>query len=229
MLTILDEINKLLSYLNINTKYLNKAYTLLSLIPMIWIAKILFSMDKSSIMNPFWGYLLALIVLFYFFILNFLYYFFGKNTKFDITQLMAQKLPDEMFTSDNVSSNPKSLSKNENIVKINYVPNYENILSKNIDYLIKTNKIKTQELINNNYLVPLNTLYPYYIVSRDLKRNCYVIKIGTDFNNMSEIGTIDNTNEITTLGLFIVGGPYMRNNVKYNRMWKLKLIIKDKN
>lgn len=232
MIAILNEINSFLGYLNINSTYLNKLYTVISAFPLFFLIKSLIDMNKSNMMSiAFLGYVLATISIFYFLILNFMYYFFGKNTKLDITQLMAKKLPDEMFTSDmnTVNNNNSALPDDVTKINIEYVPGYSIKLKRNIEKLIENDEITTQDYKkNNSFRVPANTLYPYYYVTHDKdKLGYYAIKIGTDLENFETIGYVYAGREkLVTLGLFITGGPFYSNEIEYNQAYGLKLIIK---
>lgn len=97
MLTILDGISRFLLYLNISQKYLNRLYTIAASIPIFYIFKLAlrFYVEKNTPL--FLTNMLLFIFFLYFLILNFMYYFLGKNSRFDITQYFAKVLPDEVF------------------------------------------------------------------------------------------------------------------------------------
>ena len=232
MLTILDEINKALGYLNINTKYINKMYTLLAPIPIFFVIKSILDM-KASLLPAISGYVIGLILLLYFWVLNFMYYFLNKNKNLDITQLLAKKLPDEMFNNDMDSNNVNStvkLSPDTTLLNIEYVSDYSLILRKNIDYLIENKKLIVRDYKKDDgFLVAKNTLYPYYFVSRSSDPGYYDVKIGKDLNSLETIGKVYSGREkITTLGLFITGGPFKSNGIIYNKSYGLQLIAKNK-
>jgi hypothetical protein len=224
MLTILDEINKFLNYLNINTKYLNRIYTIISIVPIYLAIKMIVSIFKTNLALTNIGYIIILVVVIYFWILNFLYYFMEKNTIFDITQLMAKKLPDEVFNVASTLKNTNISNIDSSELKIEYIPRHGIELKKNIKYFLDSGIIKGNN--GEGFLIPINTLYPYYYVEKDNDPDYYKVLIGTNLDNLSIIGRVyTGGQKISTLGLYITGGPFKQNNIQYNKVYGLKLLV----
>lgn len=231
MITILDEINKILSYLNINSKYLNRAYVIVSILPIGFLLKSLIDM-RNSINTLYILYVFAFVLIIYFWILNFMYYFLNKNTLFDITQLLAKKMPDEMFNHDmeptRTNSKSSSLSVDQEILPIQYIPTFDLEIQKMVERLINSNSIVVDKdyQAHNSYLIPKNTLFPYYSLKRDNDKRYYAVFIGTSLDNLKLVGRVDTHGQsIKSLGLFLVGGEFSVDNKVYKTEYKLQLVV----
>ena len=78
LLDMINGIHKFLGYLDISPKYLNRAYTLLSLIPTAYILRIVYGLylNQNYLQMALYG--IGFCVLLYFWVLNIFYYFFDK-------------------------------------------------------------------------------------------------------------------------------------------------------
>ena len=78
ILDLINGIHKFLGYLDISPKYLNRAYTILSIIPTAYILRIVYGMFANQ--NYFQAilYTVGFLVLVYFWVLNIFYYFLNK-------------------------------------------------------------------------------------------------------------------------------------------------------
>lgn len=229
ILEIISGIHRFLGYLDISMKYLNRAYTIVGIFPTLYILRIVYGLFEHENYLQFTLYLFIFIILTYFIILNIFYYFFDKNVKWDVTQLFVKYLPDEVFNIENTNEVEKDLVEklNGEELKINYVPDYNVLLTKNINNLIKSNNILINDLEQGDlYQIPRNTLYPFYNIERT--NNNYLVKVGSNYENMFVIGTIETTEDIKTLGLFIRGGLFKKDGVTYKEVYQLQLIAEKK-
>lgn len=97
LLDIINSVHKFLGYLDISPKYLNRGYTILSVIPTMYLLRIIYGLWQNQNYLQFFLYGIGFLVLVYFIILNVFYYFLDKNTKADVTQLFVKYLPEEAF------------------------------------------------------------------------------------------------------------------------------------
>ena len=104
LLDVINGLNKFLGFLDISPKYSNRAYTLLSIIPTVYILRIVYGLWLNQNYIQLVIYSLVFIGLVYFIVLNFFYYFLDKNLKGDITQLFVKYLPDDAFNIQNEES-----------------------------------------------------------------------------------------------------------------------------
>lgn len=88
LLDLINRVHKFLGYLDISPKYLNRGYTILSVIPTLYLLRIVYGLWQNQNYLQFFLYGLAFLVLVYFTVLNVFYYFLDKNTKADVTQLL---------------------------------------------------------------------------------------------------------------------------------------------
>lgn len=158
--------------------------------------------------------------------------FLDKNTKADVTQLFVKYLPDEAFNIQTEESidNGNSIDKvNTQEVMVSYDEDYQLKLAENMRYLIGNGEIKTNELGRmDGFLVDRNTLYPYYYVKKTGEKE-YVLNIGRSYSDMEKVGTIrlDSTEDtLEPVGLFIVGGDFVKDGLRYHEPYRLKLIAK---
>ena len=99
------------------------------------------------------------------------------------------------------------------------------------DYLQKL--ISKDELATNaiaqGFVIPKNTLYPYYFVKQRSDSE-YSLQIGTSYSDLTTIGRIywNGEKALEPVGLFITGGDFVKNDVKYHEPYSLKLYVKKK-
>lgn len=227
LLDIINGFHKFLSSLDISPKYLNRAYTILSIFPTLYVLRIVYGLWQNQNYIQFVIYLLIFVALVYFVILNFVYYFFDKNVKGDVTQLFVKVLPDEVFNFEKSSQISRKLMPNTSEAKIDYVDNYVIQLEENIGKLIEQEKIPTNTLKDEDgFLIMKNTLHPYYYLKKTAEES-YDLEIGTDFQDLKKIGTVHTKGAPNPMGLFIVGGDFIKDGLRYHERYHLKLILKD--
>ncbi|MDN6640000.1 MAG: hypothetical protein L0L10_04385, partial [Tetragenococcus sp.] len=172
-------------------------------------------------------YLIVFIILLYFVVLNFFYYFFDKNVKGDVTQLFAKYLPEDAFNIEEGSQISQNLMPNTSEVSVDFVDNHELQLEKNIEALISQDKIPTNNLTDSDgFLLMKNTLHPFYYLKK-VSEDEYDLQIGTSYQDLEKIGTIHQAEALDPVGLFIVGGDFVKDGVRYHERYHLKLLVKD--
>ena len=227
ILDLINGIHKFLGYLDISPKYLNRAYTILSIIPTAYILRIIYGMFANQ--NYFQAilYTIGFLVLVYFWVLNIFYYFLNKNMKFDVTQTFVKVLPDEVFNieGETISTTDIDRLTTEKAV-IDFEEDYQLVLANHLQTLIAQEELAIKPS-SNDFTIPKNTLYPYYFVKQQGK-NEYVLQIGTSYTEMTKVGTIQWTGKqpLEPVGLFITGGDFVKNDVKYHEPYSLKLYVK---
>ncbi|CUS25701.1 hypothetical protein FC70_GL000904 [Paucilactobacillus oligofermentans DSM 15707 = LMG 22743] len=92
MLTILDMINRSLSYFNVNTKLKNQAYVVVGFFGEFYLFYVAFRLLKNQAYVRGLLFMLAFAALMYFVVLNFIYYFTDKKAKFDISPKIEKLL-----------------------------------------------------------------------------------------------------------------------------------------
>lgn len=225
MLEIISGINKFLSYLDISTKYLNRAYTLISILPTLYIMKLVFDFYKTGHLIKASVFLFFVFVLIYFIILNTLFYFFDKNVKWDVTQLFTKYLPEEIFNIVEDSKEGFVKELNGETLEIEEVKNSNVILSKLITQLIDTKEIETNDLsLGDNYLIPNHTLFPYYHIEK-ITDSEYHLFVGDSYSTLEYFGKIVSERNFKSLGLFILGGNFKKDGIHYKEHFKLKLVV----
>lgn len=228
LLDIINSFHKFLGYLDISPKYLNRAYTILSLFPTLYILRIVYGLWGNQNYIQFSLYLIVFIILLYFVVLNFFYYFFDKNVKGDVTQLFAKYLPEDVFNIEEGNQISQSLMPNTSEVSVEFVDNHELRLEENIQTLISQDKIPTNNLTNSDgFLLMKNTLHPFYYLKK-VSEDEYELQIGTSYQDLEKIGTIHQTEALDPVGLFIVGGDFVKEGVRYHERYHLKLLVRDK-
>lgn len=90
MFTLLDGLNRFLSYFNLKIKVKNRLYIVLGAITTAYIGYLTWNFFQYNAYGRGVIYLLIFLVLLYFLVLNILYYFFDKNVKWDITPLFEK-------------------------------------------------------------------------------------------------------------------------------------------
>lgn len=233
LLDIINSVHKFLGYLDISPKYLNRGYTILSVIPTLYLLRIVYGLWQNQNYLQFFLYGIAFLILVYFIILNIFYYFLDKNVKADVTQLFVKYLPDEVF---NIQDEENTMANNGTIDKVNtqeavvsYDEDYQLKLAENMRYLIGNGEIKVNDLGRmDGFLVDRNTLYPYYYVKKVSDKE-YILNIGRSYSEMEPVGrmTVASAEDtIEPVGLFIVGGDFVKDGLRYHEPYRLKLIVK---
>lgn len=229
ILEIISGIHKFLGYLDISQKYLNRAYTTISIIPTLYIIRFIIGFYTKENYIQFWIYLNLFLILSYFIVINILYYFFDKNVKWDITQLFAKHLPEDVFNVSEVNAVEFAKSIDGELLIIDLVPDYNVKIIKNLNNLIDRKELVINDISNSDgYLIPKNTLYPYYSIVKDIEPNKYLVSIGNSYENLEHIGTITTEKKFKSLGLYVLGGKFKKDGVDYREPYNLKLIVKYK-
>ncbi|MDT2662294.1 hypothetical protein P7E02_20600 [Enterococcus hulanensis] len=226
-LDVINGLNKFLGFLDISPKYSNRAYTLLSIIPTVYILRIVYGLWLNQNYIQLVIYSLVFIGLVYFIVLNFFYYFLDKNLKGDITQLFVKYLPDDAFNIQNEESKKqKKVFEQAEEVPVDFNEDYQLILVENIQALIEGQEITTRDLTKQEgFLIEENTLYPYYYV-KQIDAGTYQLQIGKNYRELETIGTIRQTEPLRPIGLFIVGGDFVKDGVRYHEPYRLKFLAK---
>lgn len=227
LLDVINGLNKFLGFLDISPKYSNRAYTLLSIIPTVYILRIVYGLWLNQNYIQLVIYSLVFIGLVYFIVLNFFYYFLDKNLKGDITQLFVKYLPDDAFNIQNEESKKKKkVFEQTEEVPVDFNEDYQLILVENIQALIEGQEITTRDLTKQEgFLIEENTLYPYYYV-KQIDAGTYQLQIGKNYRELETIGTIRQTEPLRPIGLFIVGGDFVKEGVRYHEPYRLKFLAK---
>lgn len=227
LLDIINGLNKFLGFLDISPKYSNRAYTLLSIIPTIYILRIVYGLWLNQNYLQLVLYGLVFVGLVYFIILNFFFYFFDKNLKGDITQLFVKYLPDDAFNIQNEKQQKtKKVFEQAQEIPVDFTEDYQLRLVENIQALIDDNEIKTRDLTEEEgFLIEENTLYPYYYV-KQIDSSTYRLQIGKNYRDLETIGTIRQNEPLSPIGLFIIGGDFVKDGVRYHEPYRLKFLVK---
>ncbi|MFV0560621.1 MAG: DUF6681 family protein [Enterococcus sp.] len=232
LLDIINGVHKFLGYLDISPKYLNRGYTILSVIPTLYILRILYGLWLNENYFQFFLYGVGFLALLYFIILNVFYYFFDKNSKADVTQVFVKYLPDEAFNiqaEENSKKNHRQLKEAQK-VQIDFFEDYQLKLAENMAQLVANGEVPINDLSNQDgFLIEANTLYPYYYVKKQTELQ-YVLKIGKNYGNLEEIGLIQLTPEqlpFEPVGLFIIGGDLVKDGIRYHEPYRLELVAKE--
>lgn len=227
LLDIINGLNKFLGFLDISPKYLNRAYTLLSILPTLYVLRIVYGLWSNQNYLQFFLYSLVFIVLIYFSVLNFFYYFLDKNLKLDITQLFVKYLPDDAFNiqSEQAKQNRK-LFEHAKEISVDFNEDYQLRLVENIQALIDEQEITTNDLTKHEgFLIEENTLYPYYYV-KQINDQTYQLQIGKNYRDLEPVGMIRQTEPLNPIGLFIVGGDFVKQGIRYHEPYQLKFLAK---
>ena len=217
MLTILDGISRFLFYLNISQKYLNRLYTIAASIPIFYIFKLalMFYVEKNTPL--FLTNILLFIFFLYFLILNFMYYFLGKNSRFDITQHFAKVLPDEVFL-DNTG---KLTLGPENVDFIPLELNDEKEFQLFVDSLLvlgHNSDNRGNELTNRGFSLP------YYKIQNGRGRMRIFLSIDDGrYREYAHLKTSRSYDDI--VGVFLFGGKVDYDGILIKENYRLKLAI----
>lgn len=227
LLDMINGIHKFLGYLDISPKYLNRAYTMLSIIPTAYILRIVYGLflNQNYVQATF--YSIGFLILVYFWVLNIFYYFLDKNVKGDVTQVFVKVLPVEVFNIESESVGTTKIDHlNTEKVRIDFEEDYQLVLADHLQTLISRDELRLQPL-KTGFTIPKNTLYPYYFIKQQAADR-YILQIGTSYSELTPIGTIQWQGEKTLepVGLFITGGDFIKDDVKYHEPYSLKLYVK---
>lgn len=227
LLDIINGLNKFLGFLDISPKYSNRAYTLLSILPTVYILRIVYGLWLNHNYLQLAIYSLVFLILVYFFVLNFFYYFLDKNVKADITQLFVKYLPDDAFNIQNEQpKRAKKVFEQAEEVSVDFVEDYQLRLAEDVQELIAGGELTTRDLTKEEgFLIEENTLYPYYYVKQIASRH-YQLQIGKNYRELETIGTIQPKEALKPIGLFIVGGDFVKDGVRYHEPYRLKFLVK---
>ncbi len=227
LLDIINGLNKFLGYLDISPKYLNRGYTILSIFPTVYILRIVYGLWLNQNYVQFFLYSVVFLVLVYFLILNVFYYFLDKNSKLDVTQLFVKYLPDDAFNIQGERKQAKSIpTEDAKEIRVDYLEDYQLRLASNIQSLIDSNDLRVRDIEKEEgFLISENTLYPYYYLKQENEKT-YSLQIGTSYRDLEKVGEIHQTTELHPLGLFIVGGDFIKNGIRYHEPYRLKLLAR---
>ncbi|MGG5316683.1 DUF6681 family protein [Enterococcus sp. AZ072] len=227
LLDIINGLNKFLGYLDISPKYLNRGYTVLSIFPTVYILRIVYGLWLNQNYLQFFLYSIVFIVLVYFLILNVFYYFLDKNSKLDVTQLFVKYLPDDAFNIQVEGKKTKSMpTEDAKEIQVDFVEDYQLKLAGNIQALIDAKELAVRDIEKEEgFLISENTLYPYYYLKQE-NATTYSLQIGTSYHDLEKVGEIHQTTELHPLGLFIVGGDFIKNGTRYHEPYRLKLLAR---
>ncbi|MBO0454100.1 MULTISPECIES: DUF6681 family protein [Enterococcus] len=227
LLDIINGLNKFLGFLDISPKYSNRAYTLLSIIPTVYILRIVYGLWLNQNYLQLVIYSLVFIGLVYFIVLNFFYYFLDKNLKGDITQLFVKYLPDDAFNIQNEKAKKaKKVFEQAQEIPVEFNEDYQLKLVENIQALIDGKEITTRDITKQEgFLIDENTLYPYYYV-KQIDSATYQLQIGKNYRELETIGRIRQKEPLRPIGLFIVGGDFVKEGVRYHEPYRLKFLAK---
>lgn len=227
LLDIINGLNKFLGFLDISPKYSNRAYTLLSIIPTVYILRIIYGLWLNQNYLQFILYSLVFLALLYFIVLNFFYYFLDKNVKGDITQLFVKYLPDDAFNiQGDKPQQKKKVFEQAKEIDVDFNPDYQLKLVEDIQALIDGQEITTRNLEREEgFLIEENTLFPYYYV-KQVDTRTYHLQIGKNYRDLETIGTIRQAEALNPIGLFIVGGDFVKDGIRYHEPYRLKFLSK---
>lgn len=68
-------------------------------------------------------------------------------------------------------------------------------------------------------------MYPYYYV-KETAPETYLLQIGRNYRDLETIGTIHQVEPLRPVGLFIVGGDFVKDGVRYHEPYRLKFLAK---
>lgn len=229
LLDIINGIHRFLGYLDISPKYLNRGYTILSIIPTVYILRIIFGLAQNKNYLQLILYSLIFLMLVYFLVLNICYYFLGKNLKIDVTQLFVKYLPDEAFNIEVESANANKINLlTTEKVPVDFHEDYQLILAEYLSELMTSGAIVHNTSVNEGYVIAKNTLYPYYFIKKISDKE-YALQIGKSYSKLTTIGKIERDEKqgsLEPVGLFIAGGDFIKDGVRYHEPYQLKLYVK---
>ncbi|GCF92307.1 hypothetical protein NRIC_01980 [Enterococcus florum] len=228
ILEIINGLNKFLGFLEISPKYLNRGYTLLGLLPTFYIMRIIYGLWLNHNYFQMILYTVVFLLFLYFFVLNFFYYFLDKNLKIDITQLFVKYLPDEAFNIQQENKKKKQEFDSAEEIAIDFIEDYQLIVAENIQWLVEKGELRTNDLSESEgFLIDKDTLYPYYYLKM-VREGHYIVQIGHSYQTLSTIGEVYSSETLKPIGLFIIGGDFVRSGVRYHEPYQLKLLVRSK-
>ncbi|MEO1772836.1 DUF6681 family protein [Candidatus Enterococcus ferrettii] len=227
LLDIINGLNKFLGYLDISPKYLNRGYTILSIFPTVYILRIVYGLWLNQNYIQFFLYSVVFIVLVYFLILNIFYYFLDKNIKLDVTQLFVKYLPDDAFNIQAERKQGKTISTEDTKeIQVDFLEDYQLKLARNIQTLIDAKELAVRDIEKEGgFLISENTLYPYYYLKQE-NETTYSLQIGTSYHDLEKVGEIYQATELHPLGVFIAGGDFFKDGIRYHETYHLKLLAR---
>lgn len=230
LIDLISSFHKFLGYLEISPKYLNRAYTILSVFPTLYILRIIYGLWLNQHYGQLLLYSAVFLILVYFIVLNTLYYFFNRNSKFDITQLFAKYLPEDALNVQDTNEKKKKTKIQSDLaiteVAIDFRRDHHLLLEETIEQCLNAG-ILTKRTTKEGYVLPKDTLFPFYDISK-IGTQEYVIRIGTSYQRLFEIGRvrISSAEEaLKPVGLFIRGGDFYMNDRLFHEPYTLKLLI----
>lgn len=236
LLGIIKDFQSALGYFNINQKILNQIYLGITVLPLGYLIYIVVGMFINHHVANGIIWLLILGVLLYFWIINFLYYVFDKNTKADITQMLPEKVLDQVALKNQANNQmqekrataqPIINNLDELGITINVKLTDENRLklTNAMNKLIHQKKIHTQSI---GYIVPKNTLYPDYY-TKYIANNKYDIYINDGNDNYINIGNINTYgHKNSIIGLYVNGGDEINKNIHLRHQYRLTILLEKK-
>lgn len=217
IIELIDTIHRFLGYLNISLNYLNKLYTAVATLPMLYLIKLLVTFWEDGSYTQFILFTILLVIFLYFWLLNVLYYFFNKNSRLDITQLIATVVPDEVF-DEKIEG---EITEDKKYVTINNYTELELFANRLIDEKL----IPIREDITDGYIIEKNTMIPAYILLQD--KSDVIVKVGVDYDNLIDIGLIKDEVDSDVIGLYLVGGYFYDRGNKFKDKYRIEYKERD--
>lgn len=101
MFSFLDMINSSLSYFNLDVKLKNRIYIVLATLGDIYLVYVTFRLFINHVWLRGFLYCLAMIAITYFIYINFVFYFLGKTSQFDVLSPKIAKVTGQKFSENN--------------------------------------------------------------------------------------------------------------------------------
>lgn len=236
LIDLISSFHKFLGYLEISPKYLNRAYTILSIFPTLYILRIIYGLFLNQHYLQMLLYSLVFLVLVYFIVLNSFYYFLDKNSKYDVTQLFAKYLPEDAL---NIQASPSKERKSTDLaceldliqVPIHFGKDYQLLVNQVVEQCVQTKQLPLAENFikqQQGYALEKNTLFPFYDLAQVGQKE-YVVRIGSSYQRLFEVGMIrlNEEEELKPVGLFLSGGDFYMNGQLFHEPYQLKLMAKN--
>lgn len=234
LIDLISSFHKFLGYLEISPKYLNRAYTILSIFPTLYILRIIYGLFLNQHYLQMLLYSLVFLVLVYFIVLNSFYYFLDKNSKYDVTQLFAKYLPEDALNIQTSSSKKNNAFTGELDliqVPIHFGKDYQLLINQVVEQCIQSKQLPLAEPFTKQqqgYALEKNTLFPFYDLAQVGQKE-YVVRIGSSYQRLFEVGMIrlNEEEELKPVGLFLSGGDFYMNGQLFHEPYQLKLMAKN--
>ena len=244
LLGFIKDFQSALGYFNINQKILNRIYLAITAIPLGYLIYIVTGLFINQHIGSAIVWLLIWIVLMYFWMINFLYYVFDKNTKADLTQWLPEKVLDQVAlknqAADKQAEQPvqqaSAAQADDHDLSAVGIPvmiplsNEVRIkLVERMSAMINRGMIKTQ---SSGYVIPRNTLYPDYYTDYQ-GNNKYTIFLGSgdrqdDYINAGTItvpASHHGSRRGEIIGVYISGGDEIKNGVRLRHRYTLTALV----